>query len=150
MRIKKITLDRVHDSLKQHYSRVWDFGHELLKCNPQNTIKISSTRVNEEDVNRFQIMYICYSALKKGWKSGCRLVIGLDRCFLKTVCIEQLLSAVGRDGNNQMYPIFHAVVDVESTDSWRWFSGSAPKADNIENNMSECFNSRIRNERLGS
>ncbi|XP_074357152.1 uncharacterized protein LOC141696904 [Apium graveolens] len=122
MRIRKTTLEGVHDSLKQHYSRVWDFGHELLKINSNNTMKICGTRLNENDVNRFKRMYICYSALKKGWKAGYRPVIGLDGCFLKTVCGGQLLSAVGRDGNNQMYPICHAVVEVESTDSWRWFT----------------------------
>ena len=122
MRLRKAALDGVHDSLKQHYSKIWDFGHEVLKTNPNNTVKIYGTRLNENDVNRFKRMYICYSALKKGWKVGCRPVIGLDGCFLKTVCGGQLLSAVGRDGNNQMYPICHAVVEVESTDSWRWFT----------------------------
>ncbi|WOH13968.1 hypothetical protein DCAR_0933482 [Daucus carota subsp. sativus] len=163
MRLRKAALEGVHDSLKQHYSRVWDFGQELLKINPHNTVKISGTRVNETDENRFQRMYVCYSALKKGWKAGCRPVIGLDGCFLKTVCGGQLLSAVGRDGNNQMYPICHAVVEVESTDSCKpayeqllkldpavWTKAhisTIPKADNIENNMSECFNSWIINER---
>ncbi|XP_021757877.1 uncharacterized protein LOC110722895 [Chenopodium quinoa] len=33
----------------------------------------------------------------------------------------QLLVAVGRDGNNQMFPIAWAVVKVESIDSWTWF-----------------------------
>ncbi|XP_057246807.1 uncharacterized protein LOC130589543 [Beta vulgaris subsp. vulgaris] len=33
----------------------------------------------------------------------------------------QLLVAVGRDGNNQMFPIAWAVMEVESTESWTWF-----------------------------
>lgn len=53
MKLKKIALDGVHDSLKQHYYRVWDFGHEILTCNHRNTVKISGTEVNEGDVNRF-------------------------------------------------------------------------------------------------
>ncbi|KAE8711846.1 hypothetical protein F3Y22_tig00110271pilonHSYRG00109 [Hibiscus syriacus] len=32
-----------------------------------------------------------------------------------------LLSVVGRDGNDQMYPITWAVVEGESIDSWSWF-----------------------------
>ena len=28
---------------------------------------------------------------------------------------------MGRDGNNQMFPIAWAVVEVESKDSWSWF-----------------------------
>lgn len=59
--------------------------------------------------------------MKAGWKAGCRPLIGLDGCFLKTVIGGQLLSAVGRDENNQMFPICYAVVESENTDSWRWF-----------------------------
>lgn len=33
----------------------------------------------------------------------------------------ELLAAVGRDGNNQMFPIAWAIVDLESTESWEWF-----------------------------
>ncbi|CAN0857803.1 hypothetical protein LINGRAHAP2_LOCUS6932 [Linum grandiflorum] len=32
-----------------------------------------------------------------------------------------LLSAVGKDGNNQMYPIVWAVVENENRSSWTWF-----------------------------
>ena len=33
----------------------------------------------------------------------------------------QLLAAVGRDGNNQMYPIVWAMVESDQTDNWSWF-----------------------------
>ena len=29
--------------------------------------------------------------------------------------------AVGRDGNNQMFPIAWLVVHIESTETWSWF-----------------------------
>ncbi|CAN1156142.1 hypothetical protein LINPERHAP2_LOCUS20779 [Linum perenne] len=32
-----------------------------------------------------------------------------------------LLSAVGKDGNNQMFPIAWAVVEGENRSSWTWF-----------------------------
>ena len=121
IRLRKLALEGVHDSLKDHYSRLRDFGHEILKSNPQNTFKISTTRLNETDKNKFKRVYVCYYALKAGWKAGCRPIIGLDGCFLKTVCGGQLLSAVGRDGNNQMFPIAYSVVESENTESWTWF-----------------------------
>ncbi|KAK8663934.1 hypothetical protein V6N13_083739 [Hibiscus sabdariffa] len=34
---------------------------------------------------------------------------------------SELLSAVGRDANNQMYPVAWAIVEVECTDEWAWF-----------------------------
>ena len=121
IRLRKLALEGVHDSLKDHYSRLRDFGHEVLKSNPLNTFKISTTRLNENDQNKFKRVYICYYALKAGWKAGCRPIIGLDGCFLKTVCGGQLLSAVGRDGNNQMFPIAYSIVESENTESWTWF-----------------------------
>ncbi|XP_057247348.1 uncharacterized protein LOC125493470 [Beta vulgaris subsp. vulgaris] len=73
------------------------------------------------DGNIFERMYICFEALKKGFIAGCRPFISLDGCFLKGPYGGQLLVAVGRDGNNQMFPIAWAVVEVESTSSWTWF-----------------------------
>lgn len=37
------------------------------------------------------------------------------------MCKGQLLCAVGRDGNNQMFPIAWAVVSVENKENWGWF-----------------------------
>ncbi|GJT73404.1 cellulose synthase [Tanacetum coccineum] len=37
------------------------------------------------------------------------------------LCIDPLADAIGRDGNNQIYPIAWAVVQVESTETWEWF-----------------------------
>lgn len=32
-----------------------------------------------------------------------------------------LLAAIGRDANDQMYPVAWVVVEGESNDSWEWF-----------------------------
>ncbi|XP_071909614.1 uncharacterized protein [Coffea arabica] len=69
----------------------------------------------------FQRLYYCLYACKKGFLDGCRPIIGLDGCFLKTAFGGQLLSALGRDGNDNMVPIAFAVVEIERYDSWKWF-----------------------------
>ncbi|KAK4390424.1 hypothetical protein Sango_2105700 [Sesamum angolense] len=51
-------------------------------------------------------------------EEGCRPIIGLDGCFLKIVYRGQLLVVVGRDGNDNMFPIAMAVVQVENRDTW--------------------------------
>jgi hypothetical protein len=61
------------------------------------------------------------AAMKKWFLEGCRLVIGLDGCFLKGPYKGILLVVVGRDANNNMYPIAIAVVESETKDSWTWF-----------------------------
>jgi len=45
----------------------------------------------------------------------------LDGCFLKGQCKGELLTAIGRDANNHVYPIAWAVVDVENKANWQWF-----------------------------
>ncbi|CAN1156143.1 hypothetical protein LINPERHAP2_LOCUS20779 [Linum perenne] len=66
-------------------------------------------------------MYVGFSALRRGFRVGCRRMFGLDGCFLKGEVKGMLLSAVGKDGNNQMFPIAWAVVEGENRSSWTWF-----------------------------
>lgn len=44
-------------------------------------------------------------------------ILGFDGRFLKTVCGGQLLSAIRRDENNQMFLVSYVVVESENTDS---------------------------------
>ncbi|WOL10979.1 hypothetical protein Cni_G19740 [Canna indica] len=74
-----------------------------------------------EGYNRFKRIFVGFDALKEGFLGGCRPVISLDGCFLKSKAGGQLLSAVGRDGNNQMFLVCWAVVEGENEESWRWF-----------------------------
>ena len=66
-------------------------------------------------------MFICYAALKQGWKVRCRPIIGLDGCFLKGIIKGQVLIVVRKDAMNQMYPIAWAVTDKENKVNWKWF-----------------------------
>ena len=34
--VRKDAIDGLFSSLKDHYSRVWDFGFKILKNNPKN------------------------------------------------------------------------------------------------------------------
>jgi len=63
-------------------------------------------------------VYICLGQLKRGCLEGCRPVLSLDGCFIKGPRKGQILVAVGRDGNNQMYPIAWAVCERENSVNW--------------------------------
>ncbi|GLT78734.1 hypothetical protein SLA2020_502620 [Shorea laevis] len=66
-------------------------------------------------------MYVCFSTMKLGFVASCRHVIGVDGAFLKGAYKGVLQVAVGRDANDQMYPLAWAVVEVEKTETWRCF-----------------------------
>nr|GEV32732.1 hypothetical protein [Tanacetum cinerariifolium] len=70
---------------------------------------------------KFLINVSLGQCVKEGWLAGCRKVIRLDGCFLKHTCRGKLLVAMGRDANNQMYPIAWAVVKVKNNENWCWF-----------------------------
>ena len=66
-------------------------------------------------------MYVCLHACKKEWKVGCRPIIGLDGCFLKIKFKGELLVALGRDGDEQNYPIAWTCVRNETEVNWTRF-----------------------------
>ena len=41
--------------------------------------------------------------------------------FLKRFVEGQLLVAMGKDGNNQLFPIAWAIVQKETSETWTWF-----------------------------
>ncbi|XP_033148589.1 uncharacterized protein LOC117134391 [Brassica rapa] len=54
-------------------------------------------------------------------RQSCRPIIGLDDAFMKWDIKGQMLAAVGRDGDNRIFPIAWAVVEVEDNPNWLWF-----------------------------
>lgn len=66
-------------------------------------------------------MYIRLKACKRGFMSGCRPMICVDGCHLKGPFGGQLLCAVAKDENDDMFLIVIAVVEIENRSSWTWF-----------------------------
>ncbi|GJZ82879.1 putative reverse transcriptase domain-containing protein, partial [Tanacetum coccineum] len=92
----------------------------LLESNPGSTCRLDMEETGYGKYY-FKRFYICIKGMKDGWLEGCKRVIGLDGCFLKHTSRGELLTAMGRDANNQMYPIAWAVVRVENSKNWGWF-----------------------------
>ncbi|XP_047173523.1 uncharacterized protein LOC124841314 [Vigna umbellata] len=109
---------QIEGDFKEQYIRLYDYANELLRANPGSTIKL---KVEPNEDNRiFKRMYVCLKGCKDNFVS-CRPIIGLDGCFLKEKYGGELLTAVARDGNEQMCPLAYAVVEVENKDNWQWF-----------------------------
>ncbi|GJU33143.1 hypothetical protein Tco_1176732 [Tanacetum coccineum] len=119
-RAKQCALYEHDGGLIEHYGKLWEYRQAVLDSNPGSTCHID-VDVQDNGQNRFHRLYMCFKGVKDGWLSGCRKVIGIDGCFITHVCKGELLTAMGRDANNQMYPIAWAIVDVENTNNWCWF-----------------------------
>ncbi|KAM3359008.1 hypothetical protein P3S68_021941 [Capsicum galapagoense] len=86
------------------FNRILDYKDMLLQTNPGSTCVVKLTD-SDSEMKKFHFFYIYFDAMKKEFQEGCRKCIGLDGCFLKGVCKGQLLVAIAKDGNNQMFPI---------------------------------------------
>ncbi|CAN1821530.1 hypothetical protein LINPERHAP1_LOCUS29537 [Linum perenne] len=120
-RAKAKVLRTTFESYKTEYALLSSYAEELLRVNPSSSFKIMVDSNNPTNEPYFQRMYICFDSLKKGFLAGCRRFISVDGCFLKGLCKGELLTAVARDANDQMYPVAWSVVEVESRASWDWF-----------------------------
>jgi len=125
-----MAFDVVDGSFRGKYIRMHDYCHELLRSNPNSTVKITSTPYvpSKSDLQdptanlntHFQRVYIFFKACKESFLK-CIPIISLDGCFLKGYYGGKLLTAIGTDPNNKMFPISYVVVDGETKETWAWF-----------------------------
>lgn len=53
--------------------------------------------------------------------AACRPIIDLDAYFMNGLYPGQIMSAIGRDVNVNIFPRVIVVVEAETKDSWTWF-----------------------------
>ncbi|KAK9997647.1 hypothetical protein SO802_022333, partial [Lithocarpus litseifolius] len=112
---KRMAFKMIHDAEEKQYERLWDYAAAIRKWNVGSTVKIQTA----SDV--LERMYVCLDACKRGFLAGCRPLIGIDGCHLKGTTGGQLLVAIGKDGNDNIFPIAYAIVEIENKSSWTWF-----------------------------
>jgi hypothetical protein len=118
---KKMAKEIIEGDARKQYTLLWRYAAELHRVSLGNTLKINVERTLLTNQPRFSKFYFCFEGCKKGFLSGCRPFIGVDGCHLKTMYGGILLVAVGRDANDQYYPLAFGVVENETNDAWRWF-----------------------------
>ncbi|GKD31053.1 heat stress transcription factor B-4-like protein, partial [Tanacetum coccineum] len=109
--------------LELEYSMLRYYVIELQSTNPNITVKIALERNTDPSLPTrvFQRIYVCFLALKLGFRACKRDLLGLDGAFIKRPFPGQVLVAVGLDSNNRIYPLAYALVEAESKSSWCWF-----------------------------
>lgn len=110
-----------------------------MKAMPGSTVLVMTEDGDLDERKKFKRFYTCFGPIKQGFKSGCRPLVGLDGCHLKGPFGGQLLTAVGSDANDGMYPIAWAVVEAENSDSWNWFLQQIVEDLGIDNSGSWTF-----------
>ncbi|KAG8368115.1 hypothetical protein BUALT_Bualt15G0011600 [Buddleja alternifolia] len=118
-RAKRYALELVKGDIKVQYHRLYDYYATVVKHNPTSNLILQVDRNLNPLV--LQKMYFCLASMREGFLACCRPIIGLDGCFLKGMYKGQLLIAIGRDGNDNIFPIAIAYVEIEKEETWKWF-----------------------------
>ncbi|KAG6479661.1 hypothetical protein ZIOFF_063129 [Zingiber officinale] len=90
------------------------YGLQLNKQHVHRARKKSIELVNGAIVPSVKRFICGLDALRKGFLEGCKPSIGFDGCHLKGPYGDVLLSAIGLDGNNRLFPIAFTIVESES------------------------------------
>ncbi|XP_034229470.1 uncharacterized protein LOC117638454 [Prunus dulcis] len=136
-RAKRLAKAQIEGNYIQQYARFWDYVEQLKNTNKGSTVKIKCDLVGGEAI--FQRIYVRLAACKKGFLARCRPVIGVDACHLKGPYPGQILTAVGVDGNNGLFPIAYVVAEIENKDLWIWFLSLLIEDLGITNGLSWAF-----------
>ncbi|KAK1419396.1 hypothetical protein QVD17_28563 [Tagetes erecta] len=122
-RAKTMATHKIEGDYRVQYEILRDYCDEVLRSNPGSTVKldVETEPSPTKSTRQFRRIYICLGALKAGFKLCGRCILGLDGCFMKGPYPGQILSAVGLDSNNGIYPVAYALVEAETQVSWTWF-----------------------------
>ena len=100
---KKIAMRMIYGDANEEYSRVWDYAETIRKFNLGSTTIVKCIGI-ESPPPLFQRMYICLKACKEGFVARCQRIIGVDGAHLRGSYPGILLTAVAKDGNNNIFP----------------------------------------------
>ncbi|XP_009778205.1 uncharacterized protein [Nicotiana sylvestris] len=114
-RVKRMVLEKLEGSYLDEYNKLEAYAQELGETNPGTDVVIQISKdAMEEGKRGFLRMYVCFQALKNGFKAGLRPFICLDGTFLKGKCKGMLLVVVAQDSCKHVYPLAWAVVDKKT------------------------------------
>ncbi|GJW09040.1 hypothetical protein Tco_1571463 [Tanacetum coccineum] len=113
-RAKIIATNKMTGSFREQYSLLREYAQELINQNPSTTIRIDvQQEPNPVSLTRtFIRVYACLGALKLCFRACDREILGLDRCFMSGPWPGQILTAVGVDANNGIYPVAYDIVEA--------------------------------------
>ncbi|KAM0829903.1 hypothetical protein ACQ4PT_066579 [Festuca glaucescens] len=136
-RARKDALLQIHGDEEGQFRLLMDYGQELRRSNLGSKFFLTTNSVNDPQSPDYKehlaTVYWSYDACKRGFLAGCRPFICIDGCHIKTKYKGVLLTAVGIDPNDCIYPVAFGLAEVKCTSSWEWFLTNLRDDLNISN-----------------
>ncbi|KAF9679742.1 hypothetical protein SADUNF_Sadunf06G0046000 [Salix dunnii] len=101
---------------KEAYNLLPWFCDKIVETNPGSFVKLSV-----DGDRKFQRLFVSFHASIYGFQNGCRPILFLDSTTLKSKYHEILLTATALDGDDGLFLVSIAIVDIENSDNWKWF-----------------------------
>ncbi|KAL3528106.1 hypothetical protein ACH5RR_012762 [Cinchona calisaya] len=112
-RAKSKAIRTIQGEHKEQYWRLRDYCATILERNPGSCALMVTERYPMYENPILKKMFAMFNAQKEGFIYACRAIIGLDACHLKCTMGGQLMAAIARDANNQMFLLGMALVESE-------------------------------------
>lgn len=121
-KMKKHVITELFGGHDESYGFLPSYVKMIHATNPGSKAFCSWTDIGDPQRSmQFSSIYISFTAQMEGLLAGCRSLIGVDGTHLKGNYGGILLSAIGLDGNNEIFPIAYAIVSIENEDNWSFF-----------------------------
>ncbi|KDP28332.1 hypothetical protein JCGZ_14103 [Jatropha curcas] len=108
--------EELQGSYKEAYNQLPWLCEKIVETNPGSV----ATLITREDQS-FHRLFVALHASIYGFQNGCRPLLFLDSVTLKSKYQSELLTATALDGNDGIFPVAFAVVDIVNDDNWHWF-----------------------------
>ncbi|KAJ6363281.1 hypothetical protein OIU78_003454 [Salix suchowensis] len=108
--------EQLQGSKKEAYNLLPWFCDKIVEANPGSFVKLSV-----DGDRKFRRLFVSFHASIYGFQNGCRPILFLDSTTLKSKYHEILLTATALDGDDGLFPVSIAIVDIENGDNWKWF-----------------------------
>ncbi|XP_070025757.1 uncharacterized protein [Nicotiana sylvestris] len=125
------------------YHKAWRAIQKVVACirgTPEENYQIIPSYLHmmvDKNPGTFAYMFFAPATSIAGW-SYCRPIIAVDATFLKSKYRGVLFVAVSKDANNQIFPLFFGVADLENNEAYIWFLGEMRKAIQVIMNYFSC------------
>ncbi|KAL7257037.1 hypothetical protein ACSBR1_010882 [Camellia fascicularis] len=113
-RVAWLGVEKARGELYGDHSMSFDklrwYNDAVMEYNPGSYINLD---FDEHNTRRFNRLFISFKACMDGF-NHCRPLLFLDGTFLKGRFKGNLLAAIGKDGNQGLFPVAFAIVDAEN------------------------------------